>query len=65
MINGLLTPVRELLAQAMAANASIAQSGAGIMAYIDQTQKVAQLQSSGGEHVWSPSCSIQPPLVCH
>ena len=50
MINGLLTPVREVLAQAMAANASVAQSGAGIMAYIDQTQKVAQLQSSGGEH---------------
>ena len=45
----MLAPVREVLAQAMAADASIAQEGAGIMAYIEQTQKVAQLQSSGGE----------------
>lgn len=50
LIDGLLGPVRELLAQAMAANASIAQSGAGIMAYIEQTHMVAQLQSSGGEY---------------
>lgn len=50
LIDGLLGPVRELLAQAMAANASIAQCGAGIMAYIEQTHMVAQLQSSEGEH---------------
>lgn len=52
LIDGLLGPVRELLAQAMAANASIAQSGAGIMAYIEQTHMVAQLQSSGGSAIW-------------